>query len=112
MTTTPSGLGYTDSVVGTGAKPSPGKSVTVHYTGRLTDGKKFDSSIDRNQVFVFVIGVGQVIAGWDEGVATMAVGGKRQLTVPGNLAYGARGYPGLIAPNATLIFDVELLSVG
>lgn len=109
MHTTPSGLRYTDSVVGTGGSPARGNRVKVHYTGRLTDGKKFDSSVDRGQPFEFVIGVGQVIKGWDEGVATMKVGGKRTLHVPGDLAYGPRGYPGLIPPNAELVFDVELL---
>jgi peptidylprolyl isomerase len=110
--TTPSGLQYVDQVVGEGESPKQGKPVTVHYTGTLTDGKKFDSSRDRGNPFVFTIGVGMVIKGWDEGVATMKVGGRRILTVPGDLAYGPRGYPGLIPPNATLIFDVELLKVG
>jgi peptidylprolyl isomerase len=112
MITTASGLQYVDTVVGAGDSPIRGKRVTVHYTGRLTDGKKFDSSVDRGQPFQFVLGVGQVIKGWDEGVASMLVGGKRTLTVPGDLAYGTRGYPGLIPPNATLVFDVELLGVG
>ena len=111
-TTTPSGLKYKDEVVGTGESPKQGKQVRVHYTGRLTDGKKFDSSVDRGQPFTFTIGVGQVIKGWDEGVATMKVGGKRQLMIPPSLGYGARGAPPAIPPNADLIFDVELLGVG
>ena len=110
--TTPSGLKYKDEVVGSGDSPKHGKPVRVHYTGRLTDGKKFDSSVDRGQPFTFTIGVGQVIKGWDEGVATMKVGGKRQLTIPPSLGYGARGAPPAIPPNADLIFDVELLGVG
>ena len=108
--TTLSGLRYTDQVVGTGASPTSGKNVTVHYTGTLKDGTKFDSSVDRNQPFEFRIGTGSVIKGWDEGVMTMKAGGKRRLIVPANLAYGEKGRPG-IPPNATLIFDVELLAV-
>ena len=110
--TTSSGLQYVDEKVGDGASPQKGKRVTVHYTSTLTDGKKFDSSRDRGQPFKFVIGVGQVIAGWDEGVMSMKVGGKRQLTIPPDLGYGARGAPPVIPPNAELIFDVELLGVG
>jgi peptidylprolyl isomerase len=109
--TTPSGLKYVDEVVGDGGSPTKGKKVTVHYTGTLTDGKKFDSSKDRGQPFKFVIGVGQVIAGWDEGVMSMKVGGKRKLIIPANLGYGARGAGGVIPPNAELHFDVELLGV-
>lgn len=108
--TTLSGLRYTDQVVGTGASPATGKKVSVHYTGTLEDGTKFDSSVDRNQPFEFLIGKGAVIKGWDEGVMTMKAGGKRRLIVPANLAYGEKGRPG-IPPNATLIFDVELLAV-
>jgi len=110
--TTPSGLKYVDEVVGGGDSPQQGKKVKVHYTGRLTDGKKFDSSVDRGQPFEFTIGIGQVIKGWDEGVMTMKVGGKRQLIIPPDLGYGARGAGGAIPPNAELIFDVELLGVG
>ena len=109
--TTSSGLQYQDITVGTGASPVRGKQVTVHYTGTLVDGKKFDSSRDRNDPFTFIIGVGQVIKGWDEGVASMKVGGRRILTIPADLGYGARGAGGVIPPNATLVFDVELLSV-
>lgn len=109
--TTPSGLRYIDYIDGTGDSPSKGKVVTVHYTGTLEDGQKFDSSVDRNQPFQFVIGVGQVIAGWDEGVMSMKVGGKRKLIIPAELGYGARGAGGVIPPNATILFDVELLDV-
>ena len=111
-TSTASGLQYWNIVPGTGATAAAGKSVTVHYTGWLTDGKKFDSSIDRGQPFSFPLGGGKVIKGWDEGVAGMKVGGKRQLRIPPELGYGARGTGGVIPPNATLIFDVELLDVG
>jgi len=109
-TTTASGLQYWDLVAGNGAVAVPGKQVSVHYTGWLTDGAKFDSSKDRNQPFEFVLGMGGVIKGWDEGVAGMKVGGKRQLRIPPNLGYGARAV-GPIPPNSTLIFDVELLDV-
>jgi peptidylprolyl isomerase len=111
MVTTESGLKYEDVQVGTGPSPAKGKRVTVHYTGTLTDGKKFDSSRDRNEPFEFVIGVGQVIRGWDEGVMSMKVGGRRTLTIPAALGYGARGAGGVIPPNAELRFDVELLGV-
>ncbi|HBA90050.1 MAG TPA: peptidylprolyl isomerase [Geobacter sp.] len=109
--TTPSGLSYTDIVKGTGAAPTSGKSVTVHYTGILENGTKFDSSVDRGQPFVFRIGAGEVIPGWDEGVISMKVGGKRKLVIPPQLGYGSAGAGGVIPPNATLIFDVELLDV-
>lgn len=109
-TTTESGLQYEDVVVGTGASPQTGFRVTVHYTGKFLDGKTFDSSVDRGQPFTFVLGVGQVIKGWDEGVATMKVGGKRNLLIPSALAYGSRGQ-GPIPPNTDLYFEVELLSV-
>jgi len=113
--TTPSGLQITDSKIGTGATPRPGQICVMHYTGWLyqdgVKGKKFDSSVDRGQPFEFAIGQHQVIGGWDEGVATMKVGGKRTLIIPPALGYGARGAGGLIPPNATLIFDVELLAV-
>jgi len=109
--TTASGLKYVDVVVGKGASPVTGKQVKVHYTGTLENGKKFDSSVDRKEPFSFVIGVGQVIKGWDEGVMTMKVGGKRKLIIPSELGYGARGAGGVIPPNATLLFDVELLEV-
>ena len=113
--TTSSGLQITDSTVGTGATPKPGQICVMHYTGWLyqngAKGKKFDSSLDRGQPFEFPLGKHQVIAGWDEGVASMKVGGKRTLIIPPELGYGARGAGGVIPPNATLIFDVELLDV-
>ena len=107
----PSGLSYTDLVKGNGAAPVSGKNVVVHYTGWLEDGKKFDSSLDHGQPFVFRIGAGEVIPGWDEGVMSMRVGGKRKLFIPAQLGYGANGAPGAIPPNANLIFEVELLDV-
>jgi len=115
VTTTPSGLKIIDVKVGAGPSPKPGQTCVMNYTGWLYEngnkGKKFDSSLDRNQPFSFPIGQHQVIAGWDEGVATMKVGGKRTLIIPPELGYGARGAGGVIPPNATLIFDVELLAV-
>ncbi|MFO0778154.1 MAG: FKBP-type peptidyl-prolyl cis-trans isomerase [Nitrospira sp.] len=109
--TTPSGLKYVDQAVGTGDAAVAGKNVSVHYTGWLENGKKFDSSVDRGQPFSFPLGAGRVIKGWDEGVQGMKVGGKRKLTIPSDLGYGSRGAGGVIPPNATLIFDVELLRV-
>jgi FKBP-type peptidyl-prolyl cis-trans isomerase FkpA len=110
-TTTSTGLAIEDLTVGTGDLASAGQKVTVHYTGWLTDGTKFDSSKDRNDPFVFGLGKRQVIAGWDEGVQGMRVGGVRKLTIPPALGYGARGAGGVIPPNATLVFEVELLGV-
>ncbi len=116
FTTTASGLQYEDTVVGEGAEAAKGQQVTVHYTGWLyQDGKqgaKFDSSRDRNDVFAFGLGAGQVIKGWDEGVQGMKIGGQRTLIIPAGLGYGARGAGGVIPPNATLKFDVELVGVG
>lgn len=109
--TTSSGLKYVDQVVGTGDVAVVGKTANVHYTGWLENGKKFDSSVDRGQPFSFPLGAGRVIKGWDEGVQGMKVGGKRKLTIPSDLGYGPRGAGGVIPPNATLIFDVELLGV-
>ena len=109
--TTPSGLKYVELKEGTGATPQAGQTVEVHYVGTLEDGTKFDSSRDRGQPFSFKIGVGQVIKGWDEGLSTMKVGGRRQLIIPAELGYGSRGAGGVIPPNATLLFDVELLGV-
>jgi FKBP-type peptidyl-prolyl cis-trans isomerase len=110
-TKTPSGLEYWDIKVGTGATAQSGHEVKVDYTGWLTDGKQFDSSVGTGHPFQFMLGASQVIKGWDEGVVGMKVGGKRQLRIPPDLAYGAKGYPGAIPPNATLIFDVQLLDV-
>src|SRR5215813_12015970 len=113
--TTASGLQIIDTREGTGASPKPGQICVMHYTGWLYEngqkGKKFDSSVDRNEPFEFPIGQRKVIAGWDEGISTMKVGGKRTLIIPPALGYGARGFPGAIPPNSTLIFDVELLAV-
>ena len=109
--TMPDGLKYTDEQIGTGAEAVTGKTAVVHYTGWLMDGTKFDSSLDRNQPFSFPLGGGQVIKGWDEGVVGMKVGGKRTLIIPPQLGYGARGAGGVIPPNATLKFDVQLLDV-
>lgn len=110
-TTTASGLIYEDLVEGTGATATAGHTVVVHYTGWLTNGTKFDSSKDRNEAFEFRLGAGQVIRGWDEGVAGMKQGGKRKLTIPAQLGYGARGAGGVIPPNSVLIFDVELIKI-
>ena len=116
MITTPSGLQFEDTTAGTGTAPSTGQVCVMHYTGWLYEngekGQKFDSSLDRGQPFEFSIGVGQVIRGWDEGVADMLPGGKRTLIIPPELGYGARGAGGAIPPNATLVFEVELLSIG
>jgi len=113
--TTASGLQYTDETVGTGPSPKPGQTAVVHYTGWLyvngAKGKKFDSSVDRNEPFEFPVGRGRVIKGWDEGVASMKVGGKRTLIIPPALGYGTSGAGGVIPPNATLMFDVELIAV-
>ena len=111
VVTTESGLQYIDLVVGTGRQAELGDTATVHYTGWLADGRKFDSSVDRKEPFSFRVGAGQVIKGWDEGVGTMKVGGKRKLTVPPQLGYGARGAGNVIPPNATLTFVVELLGL-
>ena len=116
LTATPSGLKYEDVKVGTGAEPKSGQTCSVHYTGWLyengTKGKKFDSSVDRGQPFEFPVGQGRVIRGWDEGVLSMKIGGKRNLVIPPDLGYGATGAGGVIPPNATLVFEVELLGVG
>lgn len=105
------GLISEDMAIGTGAEAKAGQRVRVHYTGRLVDGKKFDSSLDRGDPFGFKLGAGEVIKGWDQGVVGMKVGGKRKLTIPPELAYGDRGFPGAIPPGATLVFEVELISV-
>ena len=108
---TATGLGYVEIVEGTGPRPKPGESVSVHYTGWLKSGQKFDSSVDRGQPLQFPIGRGRVIKGWDEGVGTMKVGGKRKLVIPTHLGYGQQGAGGVIPPGATLIFEVELLGI-
>jgi FKBP-type peptidyl-prolyl cis-trans isomerase FkpA len=108
---TSSGLKYVDHKIGEGDEAKSGDVVTVHYTGWLTDGKKFDSSLDRNQPFTFKLGAGQVIEGWDKGVAGMKMGGKRKLTIPPGLAYGTQAVGGVIPPNSTLVFEVELLNI-
>lgn len=110
-TTMASGLQYRDLVVGTGEAASAGRTAVVHYTGWLLDGSKFDSSVDRGTPFEFPLGAGRVIKGWDEGVATMNIGGKRELIIPPDLGYGAQGFGGVIPPNATLKFEVELLDL-
>jgi FKBP-type peptidyl-prolyl cis-trans isomerase len=109
---TATGLEYVEILEGTGAQPKPGDSVSVHYTGWLKSGQKFDSSHDRGQPLVFPLGRGRVIKGWDEGVASMKVGGKRKLIIPAHLGYGDRGTGGVIPPGATLIFEVELVGIG
>ncbi len=111
MTTTATGLKYEDLSAGSGTEATAGTTVVVHYTGWLTDGTEFDSSVDRGEPFSFPLGAHRVIAGWDEGVAGMKVGGKRKLVIPPELGYGAQGAGGVIPPNATLVFDVELLEV-
>lgn len=111
VVTTASGLQFEDLIEGDGIEAKAGSRVSVHYTGWLTDGKKFDSSLDRKQPFEFKLGAGNVIKGWDEGVAGMKTGGKRKLTIPPELGYGMRGAGGVIPPNATLVFEVELLKV-
>jgi len=116
MSETPSGLGFEDDLLGSGAAPKSGQTCVMHYTGWLWEnggkGKQFDSSHDRGRPFSFKLGVGQVIRGWDEGVASMKVGGKRRLLIPPDLGYGARGAGGVIPPHATLLFEVELLELG
>ena len=111
MITTKSGLKYEEKIIGDGTQAKAGDTVRVHYTGWLEDGTKFDSSKDRNQAFNFNLGAGMVIKGWDEGVAGMKIGGTRKLTIPSELGYGSRGAGGVIPPNATLIFEVELLAI-
>jgi peptidylprolyl isomerase len=111
MTTTPSGLQYQDEALGSGQEAKAGDHVVVHYTGTLMDGRKFDSSRDRGRPFEFALGEGTVIRGWDEGVAGMKPGGRRRLVIPPELGYGSRGAGGVIPPNATLVFDVELMEI-
>ena len=111
IVTTPSGLKYVDLVMGTGEEATQGQTVIVHYTGWLTDGKKFDSSVDRGEPFSFPLGAERVIKGWDEGVAGMKIGGNRKLMIPPQLGYGTRGAGGVIPPNAELVFEVQLLEI-